>query len=223
MYDARSVFGLKYVKLYKEGGGEARAALVWHWTAAESADYLIDAVSFELLGNRDGKRYLSVSDISYDDMAGHWAESVVNELLESGYWYTDGDTFRPGEHITQEGFLHYLYATERSYYMNRDAFYKMLADRGVVKEGERDPDAELSRCDAAKFTVRYLGQQRLAEHPEMFANVFNDNVTAEYRGYVAIAKAFSIMKGDAAGNFNGARALTNAEAAVVILNTLKAR
>jgi hypothetical protein len=221
MYNSRSVFGLKYVKFYKEGG-DARVALVWHWTAAESADYLIDAVSFELLGS-DGKKYISASDVSYDDMSGHWAESVVNELLESGYYYTDGDKFRPGERMTQEGFLHYLYATERSYYYNRDAFYRMLADRGVVKEGERDPGAELSRYDAAKFTVRYLGQQRLAEHPEMFANVFNDDVTAEYRGYAAIAKAFSIINGDAAGNFNGARALTNAEAAVVILNTLKAR
>jgi hypothetical protein len=129
----------------------------------------------------------------------------------------------PGERITQEGFLHYLYAPERSYYYNRDAFYRMLADRGVVKAEERDPEAELSRYDAAKFTIRYLGQQRLAEHPELFTNVFNDDVAAEYRGYAAIAKAFSIMKGDAAGNFNGARALTNAEAAVIILNTLKTR
>ncbi|MDR1246857.1 MAG: hypothetical protein LBK57_07485, partial [Clostridiales Family XIII bacterium] len=120
MYDSRNVFGLKYVKIYQSGGArDARVALVWHWTTAESVDYLIDAVSFELLGSYNGMRYRSASDVSYDDMAGHWAESVVNELLESGYYYTDGDKFMPGERITQEGFLHYLYAPERSYYYNR--------------------------------------------------------------------------------------------------------
>jgi hypothetical protein len=36
-------------------------------------------------------------------------------------------------------------------------------------------------------------------------------------------KALAIMKGDAAGNFGGARVLTRAEAAAVIFNMLDAR
>jgi hypothetical protein len=71
--------------------------------------------------------------------------------------------------------------------------------------------------------IRYLGQQRIAEHSEIFADAFTDAVAADYRGYAAVCKAFGIMKGDAAGNFNGANNLTNAEAAVVIFNTLQSQ
>ncbi|MDR2296505.1 MAG: S-layer protein, partial [Clostridiales Family XIII bacterium] len=143
-------------------------------------------------------------------------------LIENGY-YIEGTDFEPNAQITQEGFLRYLYAPEQRYYGDADAFYRMLTDRGVVKAGERDADAALTRYDAAKFVVRHLGLQRIAEHPEVFVNAFNDEAAAEYGGYAAIVKALSIMRGDAAGNFNGTRILTNAEAAVVIHNTLEAQ
>jgi hypothetical protein len=221
LYDFNSEFGLKYTKVYPSDGGKAFTVLVWHWTAPEGYNYIIDGESFERLGN-DGKRYVNVSEMSYDDITGHWVEAVVNELLENGY-YINGDSFVPGERITQEVFLHYLYSPEQSYYGSRDEFYRMLANNGVVKPEERAPDAEISRYDAAKFVIRHIGQQRVAEHPEVFTNVFNDNVAEEYRGYVAVAKALSIIGGDSTGNFNGGRILTRAEAAVVILNALKAR
>ncbi|MDR2771542.1 MAG: S-layer homology domain-containing protein, partial [Clostridiales Family XIII bacterium] len=129
--------------------------------------------------------------------------------------------FKPNAQITQEGFLRYLYAPEQRYYSDADAFYRMLADRGVVKAGERDEAAALTRYDAAKFAVRYLGQQRIAEHPEVFVNLYKDELSAEYRGYAAVAHALSIMRGDAAGNFGGARILTRAEAATVIFHILE--
>jgi hypothetical protein len=107
-------------------------------------------------------------------------------------------------------------------YYDQDDFYRMLRNNGVVKEEERDAGAVLSRYDAAKFTVRYLGQQKVAEHGEIFSNPFKDAVTEEVRGYVAVAYALSVMKGDGAGAFNGEQTLRNAEAAAVIYNTLQA-
>jgi hypothetical protein len=172
----------------------------------------------------DGKPYRDAfaASASYDDIAGHWAEAVIGKLLENGY-YISGESFRPNEKITQEDFLRYLYAPEQRYYDDTDAFYKMLVNSGVIKEEERDPAAALTRYDAARFVVRWLGQGRVAEHPEVFVNAFKDDAAAEYKGYVAIVKALSVMKGDAAGNFNGARALTRAEAAAVIAGALDAR
>jgi hypothetical protein len=223
LYDARGDFGLKYAKVYKAGSQLGETTLVWHWNAAGAggADFLIDATSFELLGT-DGKPYRETAAVSYDDIAGHWAETTIGKLLENGY-YIEGESFKPNEKITQEGFLRYLYAPDGRHYSDRDMFYKMLADVGVVKAEERDPDAALTRYDAAKFAVRHLGHGRVAEHPEIFVNAFKDDAATAYRGYVAVAKALGVMKGDAAGKFNGDRVLTRAEAATVIFGILEAR
>ncbi|MDR2089184.1 MAG: S-layer homology domain-containing protein [Clostridiales Family XIII bacterium] len=221
LYDNKSDFGLKYAKLYEDGDPKGKIVLAWHWNAADGVDYLIDAVSFEVLGT-DGKPYRGAFTAAYGDIAGHWAESTINALIENGY-YIEGDNFEPNARITQEVFLRYLYAPEQRYYDTSDDFYGMLADRGVVKDDERDADAPLTRQDAAKFAVRHLGLQRIAEHPEAFAVPFGDGPDAEYRGYAAVVKALSIMRGDAAGNFGGARVLTRAEAAAVIFNMLDAR
>jgi hypothetical protein len=218
LYAERSDFGLKYTQI-NDAAQEADAILlVWHWNAANGVDYLIDAAGFAVLGT-GGKPYREAFAAAYGDIAGHWAESMILALLENGY-YIEGTEFRPNEAITQEGFLRYLYAPEQRYYDTTDAFYRMLADRGVVNADERDPSAALTRYDAAKLAAHHLGMRRIAVHPEVFANPFKDDIKTEYGGYATIAWALGIMRGDAAGNFNGARVLTNAEAAAVIFQIL---
>jgi hypothetical protein len=218
LYAARSDFGLKYTKVYDAAQKEDEILLVWHWNAASGVDYLIDADGFGVLGT-DGKPYRESFAAGYGDIAGHWAESMILALIENGY-YIEGADFGPNEAITQEAFLRYLYAPEQRYYDTTDAFYRMLADRGVVNADERDPSAALTRYDAAKFTAHYLGLRRVAAHPEVFVSSFKDDIKTEYRGYAAIVQALGIMRGDAAGRFNGARVLTKAEAAAVIFQIL---
>ncbi|MDR1571242.1 MAG: S-layer homology domain-containing protein [Clostridiales Family XIII bacterium] len=223
----RSVFGLKYSKVYDSGGKETRGEggdgaeirLVYHW-ASVPAYALAPADGTPI--SSDGKPYREPV-YGYGDLGGHWAEEIVTELLESGYYLvTESGDFEPAGPVSQEAFLRYLYSPSQAR-LDQDGFYRMMEGSGVVEAGERDPEAGVTRYDAAKFALRYLGQDRLASRHEIFKNPFGDAVAEGYLGYVASAKALSVMDGDAAGNFGGDRILSRAEAAAVVYKALRAR
>ena len=198
---------------------EGETALVYDFSNSDG-NSLIDPFTGARLGY-DGKPYKDRSVPEYTDISGHWAEATIKKLLENGY-YLEGEKFNPGQKITQIGFLRYLYSPTQSYYSDED-FYKMLISDKVVKEGEKAPQAELTRQDAAKFTVRFLGQGKAAEHPEIFVNPFKDNISNGYKGYAAICYGLKIMQGDKNGRFNGTNTVTNAEAATIIYNALQVK
>jgi hypothetical protein len=206
--------GLMYTKV-KEG----ETALVYNFTYS-TGSFLIDPVNGQKLG-WDGKPYKEVKMPVYTDIKGHWAEKTISKLLENGY-YLAGGQFNPNQKITQINFLRYLYSPIQNYYDDEE-FYKMLVNDKVIKENEKAAATVITRQDAAKFTVRYLGQGKAAEHPEIFVNPFKDKVTDSYKGYAAICYGLGIMKGDKNGRFNGANQVTNAEAATIIYNALQVK
>ena len=206
--------GLMYNKVNK---GET--ALVYDFTNI-AGGYLIDPFSGGKLG-WDGKPYRETAVPEYADIKGHWAEATIKKLLENGY-YLEGEKFNPNQKITQLGFLRYLYSPIQNYY-DEDEFYKMLVRDKIINENEKAPSAVLTRQDAAKFTVRYLGQGKAAEHSEIFVNPYKDTITASYKGYAAICYGMGIMQGDKNGRFNGTNQVTNAEAATIIYNVLQVK
>ena len=183
-------------------------------------EFLLDPVKGTKL-NWDGKPYKETTMPEYTDIKGHWSEKIVNSLLDNGY-YLEGEKFNPNQKITQISFLRFLYSTMQAYY-DDDAFYKMLKSDGIVKDNEKAPKAELTRQDAAKFVVRYLKQDKSAEHPEIFINPFKDRITTSYKGYAAVCYGLKIMQGDTKGRFNGTKILTNAESASIIYKVLEVK
>jgi hypothetical protein len=108
------------------------------------------------------------------------------------------------------------------YYDDND-FYDMMINDKIIKKEEKAPTTVMTRQDAAKFIVRYLGQGKAAEHPEIFNNPFKDKVSDTYKGYAAISYGLKVMQGDKNGRFNGTNQVTNAEAAVIIYNALQVK
>jgi len=106
-------------------------------------------------------------------------------------------------------------------YYGQDEFYSMLINGKIITKEEKSPESAVTRQDAAKFAIRFLGLDKAAKDGDIFKNVFNDQITGGYLGYAAIAKSLGIMRGDPKGNFNGTRDLTRAEAAAIIFNLLK--
>lgn len=206
--------GLMYKKV-----NEGETALVYDFTDSVG-EFLIDPTNGAKLG-WDGNPYKETSMPEYTDITGHWAEATIKKLLENGY-YLEGEKFNPGQKITQMSFLRYLYSPVQAYY-NDEEFYKMLVSDKVIKDNEKAPTATLTRQDAAKFVVRYLGQGKTAEHPEIFINPFKDNVSDAYKGYAAICYGLKVMQGDKNGRFNGINQVTNAEAAAIIYNALQVK
>ena len=207
-------------KLMYQITAEDKATLVYGWDGVKGAYVSLDGS--ELL-NYAGKPYTEAAEqlAAYDDVEGRWYEDVANKLLDNGYFITEGEkSFNGNAKISQLDFLHFLYTRERGYYSSDDEFYKYVV-RDIVKEEERNPSAELTRADAAKFIVRYLGLEKAGALSGIFAkDLYTDKVPEGYEGYAALAKGLGIMQGDTLGAFNGANTITRAEAAVVIYNAL---
>ena len=202
--------------LYKKIN-EGEPALVYDFTYS-AGDFLINPADGSKLG-WDGKPY-KIQDIpEYTDIKGHWAETKILKLLENGY-YLEGEKFNPNQKITQLSFLRYLYSPIQMYYDDED-FYNLMVTDKIIKENEKSPAAVMTRQEAAKFVVRYLGQSKAAEHPEIFVNPFTDKISDQYKGYAAICYGLKVMQGDKNGRFNGSNQVTNAEAAAIIYNVLQ--
>lgn len=205
-------FELQYAMLDKNN-----IALVYNFKNINE-NYIIDPISGVRL-DFTGQAYKENKLPEYTDIAGHWCEKTVKELLDNGY-YIDGDKFNPNSNITQINFLKYIYSPIKNSYTD-DEFYDMLMQNGIIKKEEKAPNTLVSNQDAAKFIIRYLGYDKIALHPEIFNNPFKDNIEEQYEGYASMCYALNIITGDQNGNFNGAHNISNAEAAMIIYNLIK--
>ncbi|WP_312091376.1 S-layer homology domain-containing protein [Aminipila sp.] len=204
-----------YDLIYKKDS-EGKIALVYDFKKDNT--YIIDAFKGIRL-DYTGEAYKEANGAEYTDISGNWAEKIITELKNNGY-YLEGDKFAPKAATTQIEFFKYLYSPEQSYYRDNDDFYKMLLANNVITKEEINPNAKVTRQEAAKFISRYLGVGKLAKESSIFKNMYTDKVEPSYLGYASAAYALGIMKGDAKGRFNGTGTLTHAETAVVIYNTL---
>lgn len=211
--DKFGTFGLSYRKISAD-----KVALVYQFLKADN--YRLDAFTGKQL-SWTGTAYEDPNQ-EYTDIAGTWAEKIILDLKSNGY-YLAGNQFAPKAKTTQIEFFRYLYSPEQTYYNSDEDFYNMLVSQKIIKKEEINASAAITRQDAAKFIVRYLGYDKLASKPTIFKNMYKDKIDNNYLGYVASAYGLGIMKGDAKGHFNGTNTLSHAEAAVVIYNTLNVK
>ena len=180
--------------------------------------FTIDPITGMRLGF-DGDEFREQRAVtSYDDIAGRWYESAVMSLLDKGYFLA-GTSFNGSAQITQYEFLRFLHSPWGV--TSQDNFYDWMVSGGIILREEIAPDSIITRQEAARITIRFLGLQRAAQDESIFINPFNDAVSEGFLGYAALVRALGIMTGDTAGNFNGAGQLTRAQAAVIINNLLR--
>jgi uncharacterized membrane protein YkoI len=150
----------------------------------------------------------------YSDVAGHWSESTVKQLFDNGVYGWSGK-FDPNKVMTELEFLQYLMLIEPYYYYVDSVTF--LAQRGIGITA--DPNKTLTRQEAARIIVEYLGYQKLAEQSKWFIYPFTDNVAEEYKGYITICYMLGIVGGDN-GKFNAGSSITRAQAAVILKNLI---
>ncbi len=213
--DAQANYGLMYQKVGEKG--EVR--LVYGFTKILDCSIYDPTNGVGL--DWEGKPYKALERPEYKDIKGHFCENAVSVLVENGY-YLEGDLFKPNQKITQLSFFRYLYSNGYSYYSD-DELYDMLETSKIIEKSEIAPANLLTRQDAAKFVVRFLGLGLAGEHPEIFNTMFKDKVADNYKGYAALVNGLGIMKGDGSGKFKGTLQMTNGEAGVVIYKLLQVR
>lgn len=168
--------------------------------------------------SRDGSPYHDVTLPAYTDLAGHWSEAAVKTLLENGY-YLEGNQFRPDQAITKAGFFRYLY-TSSFLDSSDEEMGEALIQWGIVKKGEWNPSQPLSREDAARYFVRYLGLDKAAQIDGIYRPLFQDAVSEGYQGYVSLCIGLNILPTQD-GKFYGGSIMTNATAAQAIYQLLR--
>ena len=228
IFDKNSAFAPMYIvpntgiQMYDTAMEQSDRGAFLAYGFQEYTPFFVDPATGNLLDYR-GKPYKEEksSVTGYSDIAGKWYEATVKALLDNGY-YLEGELFEGNKQITQEEFFRYLYSQYWGV-QDTDELYDMLKSSGIVKDSEKAPSKVITRQEAAKFAIRTLGLGKAGELQGIYKKAFNDKIAAEYEGYAALSKALGIMKGDSKGRFNGTNALTRAEAAVILLNTLNTK
>jgi len=170
------------------------------------ATTLIDAIT----GNQidySGEDYVPDSNYEYSDIEGHWAESLITRFAYASIGFRGGK-FLPDEAITAEEFT------------------ELLSKCGIYGYDEKfDNSAKsISRTDAVKYIINYLGYEKIAQLENVFITDFADNTAlkSEDVGYIAIARGFGIVNGDG-DSFRPYDTLTRAEALSICSNVISSK
>ena len=154
----------------------------------------------------------------FDDVIGHWSEEIVLKLLENGIYPWNGP-FEPDRNMTQQEFLDLLMLLRPQSFHH----FSHVVFSGVdALNIDIQPNRILTRQEAARIVVEFLGYGNIAEHYEWFVFPFNDNVNDEFKGFITIAYMLGIVSGTGNGNFGANSNITRAQAAVMLHNLILA-
>ncbi|MCL2125428.1 MAG: S-layer homology domain-containing protein [Oscillospiraceae bacterium] len=194
--------------------GEGNAELVYSFASGMSIDPFTG-----LALNYDGEPWANAAyEPDYSDVEGHWSEAVVKRLVDNGIYMWSG-SFEPNKVMTELEFLEYLLLLEPAYY-RAQPIDDYFMQRGV--EIDADPDKVLTRQEAVRIIVEYLGYGKLAKQSKWFVYPFSDDVDEGYKGYITICYMLGIIGGDN-GRFNAGGNITRAQAAVIVYNLVIAK
>lgn len=140
----------------------------------------------------------------YSDMQNHWAKETVKRFTWIGYG-PKGDLFRPNDKMSGSDFI------------------SLCENVRIYGDSVETAKLEsLSRMDAVKIIIDYLGYGKIAALEDVFITDFADNSDFEEGdiGYAAIARGFGLIEGDGE-NFRPYDTLTRAEALTIIENVIE--
>jgi len=192
-----------------------KAALVYKFEA--DASHSIDA----LTGKK--KSYTWEENEEYTDISGHYSENAVTALKNANIGYS-GESFDPTKEITQKEFVAFAVSVLKQsstiiIYDDYDYSYEeQQAKRFGIIDETYQPDAVVTRSDAAVMLAKAMGFNEIASIEEIFNCPFAD-VTNNI-GQIAILSGLKIINGDGTGNFNPDKVLTRGDFAIILFNCL---
>ncbi len=176
------------------------------YSAYNMGTNIIGALNGKML-TYGGEEYIPYERMTYSDIDGHWAKDIIERFAYADIGFTGGKC-NPDSAIT---------ALEFSQILNSCGIYGIYSD---YRQDISD-DSSITRADAVKFIISYLGYEKVATLQNVFITDFadNSNLKAEDVGFIAIARGFGLINGDAVG-FRPYDILTRAEALQLCLNLL---
>ncbi len=198
---------LEYGLIYRDFDGAKYLCYDFAWVT----NALFDPVSGSRIGY-DGEPIVEQEIPVYTDIEGHWCQDMALALLENGVYF-EGGKLNPESNVTQADFLRLLYASQQWYAeSDNDAFYQDVVRRGILSEEEINPAGTVTRAAGARYIIRLMGYDKVAQLPGIFQYPFADTVDPTDVGYVTLCYGFGILKGDEQGYFHPDQLLTRSAA-----------
>ena len=170
-------------------------------------------------GTLAGTAYEKEEPMAYDDIAGHWAQDILNQLAlyEVGW---QGGKALPEQALTQAAYLELLASSEGCHFSagDLDSLYQYAVRRGFLTEEERDEDKTVTRGEMVKMLLDCLGYKEFANFQGIFRCDFTDagEIPEALMGYAALSQALGLMDGGDAGAFGAGAPATRAQAAALL-------
>ena len=179
---------------------------------------------------------LPLTAATTSDIAGHWAEKSITELMQAGFisGYPDG-TFKPDNAITRAEFLKIITSvlglapassssSSFSDVSSEDWFFGYImaaVEKGIVSgypDGTFKPNNPITRQEAAKIVVKAEKIDETQANPAFTLSWFTtdgDQVAEWAKPFVAAAVENDIMMGDPTGAFRPTAQITRAETVTI--------
>ena len=164
--------------------------------------------------------------MAYDDLEGHWAAGILNELARYsvGWW---GGKAEPDKALTQLDYVRLLASANGYAFYPEDGDVEILYDYavrgGLLTREERDEDKILTRAEVIRMLLNSKGYGAVAQLPGIFRCDYTDagEIPETDLGYAALAQGLGIVEGDAQGRYAPQRPAARSEAAVVLWKYMK--
>ncbi|NLY46388.1 MAG: hypothetical protein GX053_10460 [Tissierella sp.] len=183
---------------------------------------IIDAFTGELL-DYSGNIYKDNTIPVYNDIENSYARDKIITLAEYGIGFSS-DKFNPKDIINQEDFLYLIWRSMNPYRglleQDMDEIYKDLISQKIVKSGEENRERDVTKEEAVKFIIRAMKYEKLAEIPNIYANIFKDgeDIDPNLKGHLTLAYGLKIISGDGTENIQPKYELKREDAASIIYN-----
>lgn len=168
-------------------------------------------------GTLAGSAYTEAEPMGYDDISGHWAEDILNQLAlyEVGW---QGGAAKPDEALAQVDYLELLCSSEGYAFTDADSIYAYAIRRGFLTEEEREDYRTVTRGEMVKMLLDCLGYKEFANFKGIFRCDFTDagQIPEELMGYAALSQALELIDGGDAAAFAADTNATRCQAAAML-------
>lgn len=219
-------YELRYTTIYKpEELGKNKEEVKLVYALKTDNPIIIDSYNGDFL-DHEGKKYGENKIVEYVDIDNSYARDKIKKLSEFGISFKE-TKFKPGEKMKQSEFLYLLWKSQNNtiieYNDSMDQMYKDLKSLNIVRVGDRDKDTAITKEEAARYIIRTMNYDKLADESYIFKALWNDetDISKGLVGYLNIAYGLKIINGDGkTNNINPKYELKREDGANIIYNYL---
>lgn len=191
---------------------------------------MYDAKTGQLL-DYNGNIMEEIPEVSFVDIDDHFAKDDILLLAKEGIIAGEGEYFDPNREISVAEFVTMLVKSQDRYFEATpkenapwyEPYMKKALVLGILEEDNNlNPEAPLTKIEAAKMLINIKGYQKIAQASEIFSSELPEveGIPEIYRGYVAIVTALSLMPVSSEGYFIFQGTITRGESASIVVSLL---